>query len=198
MPVFDGDNLIMTLDAPTDGVLIIDTEIDLYSEWKKWQLLDDNLRYEKAFDTAAGDELTTTSDIGAYFFSRNDLGWRIRPHESDHTIYLTGNLVPRNSSLPLVIPTIGGYTVLVLGLQPVTQNVDDLIPNMWTESLTEDYPVDGQSAATPAQILYSINQMLSEFARSGTTVSIKKRDGTEAFQLTLDSATNPTSSTQSS
>jgi len=71
------------------------------------------------------------------------------------------------------------------------------IRSVWTDDLTESYPVDGQSAATPAQMLYSINQMLSEFARTGTTVSIKKRDGTEAFQLTLDSATAPTSSTQS-
>lgn len=63
--------------------------------------------------------------------------------------------------------------------------------------MTESYPVDGQSAVTPAQMLYSINQMLSEFARTGTTVSIKKRDGTEAFQLALDSATAPTSSEQS-
>lgn len=69
---------------------------------------------------------------------------------------------------------------------------------IWTESLTEDYPVDGQSATTPTQMLYSINQMLSEFARTGVAVSVKKRDGTEAFQLTLDSATAPTSSTQSS
>ena len=66
-----------------------------------------------------------------------------------------------------------------------------------TSALVEDYPVDGQSAATVAQMLYSINQLLSEFARTGTVVSIKKRDGTEAFQLTLDSATAPTTSTQS-
>ena len=69
---------------------------------------------------------------------------------------------------------------------------------IWENSLTEAYPVDGQSAQTPTAMLYAINQMLSEFARTGTIVSIKKRDGTEAFQLTLDSATAPTSSTQSS
>lgn len=68
---------------------------------------------------------------------------------------------------------------------------------MWAHALTEDYPVDGQSSATPTQFLYAVNQMLSEFERTGILVSIKKRDGTQAFELTLDSATAPTSTTQS-
>lgn len=63
-------------------------------------------------------------------------------------------------------------------------------------TMIESYPADGQPM-TLAQGIYSINQMLSEFARTDTTVSVKKRDGTEAFPLTLDSATAPTSSTQS-
>ena len=65
-------------------------------------------------------------------------------------------------------------------------------------NLIEDYPVDGQASATQTQLLYSINQLLSEFVRTNTTVSVKKRDGTEAFQLALDQVPNPTSSTQSS
>lgn len=65
-------------------------------------------------------------------------------------------------------------------------------------AMTENYPVDGQSAMTPEQALYSINQMLSEFVRTGAIVSVKKRDGaTEALELTLNSATAPTQSTQS-
>lgn len=69
---------------------------------------------------------------------------------------------------------------------------------LWTDALTEAYPADGVSGVTPAQLIYSINQLLSEFARTGTSVSIKKRDGSEAYQLTLDSGITPTSSTQSS
>ena len=65
-------------------------------------------------------------------------------------------------------------------------------------AMTESYPVDGQSAMTPEEALYFIVQAISEFKRTGTLISGKKRDGvTEAFELTLDSATAPTSSTQS-
>jgi len=71
------------------------------------------------------------------------------------------------------------------------------VSSNWTHALTESYPTDGASSTTPAQLMYAINQMLSEFSRSGTTISIKKRDGTEAFQLELDSATAPTISHQS-
>lgn len=190
MPItIDGDALLIVLPSATSE---IDVETDLYSEWKKWTLLDDNLRFEQAFRPVAGDPLTGALEIGAYFFLRNDLGWRIRPAEEDATVNFTGNLVAEDSSLPVVVPTLGGFTALLLGLQPVTQNVE-----IMTSGLTEDYPVDGQSSLTPAQLLYSINQLLSEFARSGTIVSVKRRDGTEAYQLTLDSATAPTSSTQS-
>lgn len=69
--------------------------------------------------------------------------------------------------------------------------------NFMSESMTEGYPVDGQSAVTPEQALYGILQALTEFSRSGTTITVKERDATTtAFTLTLDSGTAPTSSTQ--
>jgi hypothetical protein len=128
MPTFDGDNLIITLDAPTAGILTMGAEVDLYNAWKDWMLESPvNRKYPPAFRTTGGDPLTPGIDAGAYFFVRNDYGWRARPDESDHTVYLNGNLPPEDSSLPIMIPTIGGYTVLVDGLQPITQNVDTII-----------------------------------------------------------------------
>ena len=38
MPIFDGENLLITLDAPTGGVLNVLVQRDLYSEWKVWTL----------------------------------------------------------------------------------------------------------------------------------------------------------------
>ena len=68
-----------------------------------------------------------------------------------------------------------------------------------TTLMTEDYPVDGQSAMTPAQALCANVQLMTEFIRSGAVVSAMKRDGvTVAFQITLDDASQPTTATQSS
>lgn len=122
MPTFDGDNLVITLDT---GVTVLDAEVDLYSAWKNWQLAG-NMRFPQAFRTIGGDSLTPGVDAGAYFFIQNDLGWRIKPPEEDTTILLTGNLSPEDSSLPILIPTTGAYTVLVQGIQPITQNIDTI------------------------------------------------------------------------
>lgn len=68
-----------------------------------------------------------------------------------------------------------------------------------TDSMTEAYPVDGQAGVSTPAALYAILQVLTEFSRSGTTITVKKRDGTTtAFTLTLDSSTTPTSATQAS
>ena len=121
---FDGEALIITLPAPTDGVLEIDAEPDLYSEWKVWVKTSDNVKYPLAFGTSGGEALVGALTAGSYFQLRNDLGWRIRPYEEDHTVYVTGNLVPADSSLPMMTPTTGAYTVGVFGIQPITQTVE--------------------------------------------------------------------------
>ena len=70
------------------------------------------------------------------------------------------------------------------------------VSEIWTTALTESYSADG-AAPTPAQALFLILQALTEFAISGTTITIKKLDGsTSAATLTIDSATAPTSATR--
>ena len=67
-----------------------------------------------------------------------------------------------------------------------------------TETLTEAYAADG-AIATATQMLYLIQQGIVEFAISGTTITIKKLDGsTTAATCTMDSATSPTSRTRAS
>jgi len=70
------------------------------------------------------------------------------------------------------------------------------IATLFTTAMTESYNADG-AAPTPAQALFVIMQRLTEFAIAGTTITAKKLDGsTTAFTLTLDDASNPTSSTR--
>lgn len=63
-------------------------------------------------------------------------------------------------------------------------------------TLTESYAADG-AAPTLSQAIYMIMQALTEFAISGTTITVKKLDGsTTAATFTLDSSTAPTSRTR--
>ena len=121
---FDGPNLRIIID-PADT--IVDVERDWYSEWKQFVLTGDNAKFPPAFRTVGGDELTPGIEAGAYFFLQNQDGWRIRPAEADATILIVGNLAPEDSSLPMTVPTIGGFTVLLQGLQPITQSVEEIL-----------------------------------------------------------------------
>jgi len=124
----NGETLIITLDPVVNGVLDVDVGKNLYTAWKTW-VKQGNMRYPAAFRTTGGDELTSIIDAGAYYFLRNDYGWRIRAYENDGTYYTVGNLAVQDTRLPAFIPTIGGYTAAILGLQPVTQGVSATLTN---------------------------------------------------------------------
>lgn len=65
-----------------------------------------------------------------------------------------------------------------------------------TTALTESYAADG-AAGTMAQLLFSIQAFLQERAVSGTTLTVKKLDGsTTAMTFTLSDATAPISVTR--
>jgi hypothetical protein len=72
------------------------------------------------------------------------------------------------------------------------------IDALYTRALTESYAADG-AAPTVAQALCFIQQALTEFAISGTSLVVKKLDGTTtAATMTLNDATSPTSITRAS
>lgn len=65
-----------------------------------------------------------------------------------------------------------------------------------TYSMVEDYPANG-ATGTPAEFLYLMKQAFTEFTINGTTITVKKLDGsTTAATYTMDSATTPTSRTR--
>lgn len=70
------------------------------------------------------------------------------------------------------------------------------VADILTTQMTESYAAAG-AAPTLTQALMLIQQALTEFAISGTTVTVKKLDGsTTAATMTLDDATEPTSQTR--
>jgi len=97
-----------------------------------------------------------------------------------------------------------GTLVIDCWYRPITDNgalagddIDtELIAAMLTTAMTESYNADG-AAPTLAQALFGILQGLTEFSISGTTLTVKKLDGsTTAMTFTLNSASAPTSRTR--
>lgn len=105
---FDGIQKIITI---KDNVTAIDIGIDVYSEWKRWAMLELNGRFLSAFRSIGGDQITESSKLGASYFLEN--GWKIRPYEGDHTLRVNGNIYCDDSSSPF-IHTIGNYNVQVI------------------------------------------------------------------------------------
>jgi len=185
MPTFDGESLIITLDT---GVTEVDVQNDLYEAWKDWMLASPNNRkYPAAFRVIGGDPLTAVLTAGAYFFLQNNDGWRIRPPEEDITIAVVGNLAGEDSTLPLLVPTIGDYSVLIVGLQPVTQGVTtsssltqqdiaDIADGVWDEQLT------GATHNIPT----SAGRRLRDFASIVVRSELAQGPGTGNNQIQLD------------
>lgn len=121
-PTIDGDNLVIILPGSGgSGVVDIDVVKDLYSYWKIWFKTGDNAKYPIAFDSEGGSPITLFVNSGTYTFLRNDNGWRLRPAEEHNTYNFTGNIVGRDVTLPITTATLGNFTVLINGIQPITQ-----------------------------------------------------------------------------
>lgn len=100
--------------------------------------------------------------------------------------------------------TNGGRLDLLLDAIPTTamRGTDSAsthsVADILTTQMTEAYAADG-AAPTLTESLMLIQQMLGDFAISGTTLSVKGVDGsTEKATFTLDDATTPTSLTRAS
>ena len=76
------------------------------------------------------------------------------------------------------------------------ENADTKTTAVMTTQMTESYAADGVEP-TPAQALFLIQQMFTEFFINHVTLTVRKLDGSSiAATLTMDSATNPTQLTR--
>ena len=105
-------------------------------------------------------------------------------------------LVDTDTTIPALLPStlVGGRIDATVDGTGMESGAVDAI---FQRQMTESYNADG-AAPTLEQAMHGILQALTEFAISGTTLTIKKLDGsTTAMTITLDDATNPTSATRS-
>jgi hypothetical protein len=114
MATFDGPNKIITLGDP--GISPTQSVPDIYSEWKTWSRLSDNLKWLPAFDLSVGGNDTNPPEkLDGYFFVRNDLGWRVKPFEATGVTTLAGNLFAFDTGTALYIATTGSFTAFIIG-----------------------------------------------------------------------------------
>lgn len=113
---------------------------------------------------------------------------------------ITGNLSGSVGSVTGAVGSVTGAVGSVTGL--TASNLDATISSratpaqILTTALTEAYAADGD-AGTLSQILFQLQAFLQERSVSGTTLTVKKLDGTTtAMTFTLSDATSPVSITR--
>jgi hypothetical protein len=90
----------------------------------------------------------------------------------------------------------GADLTVALSTQGKSDVNAEVVDTLATDIIADSIPADGTRPSI-AQALYMVVQFLHERAVSGTTVTVKKADGTSGLlTLTLDDATNPTSITR--
>ena len=153
---FDGDELLITLEAPTVGVLTQTAE-QVYDDAKVWYLGGENSRFPFPFLTSGGEDITAVTIAGQYYFLLNDLGWRIRSTDEDQNVYWDGNLIPNDLTLPIIVERTG-RTIAHFGLQPLVTGITGLstidTPVLRAKLLREDEEI--------LQIILSFIEVLDE------------------------------------
>jgi hypothetical protein len=120
------------------GVTEIDVQIDLYSDWKEEVAIGDNMKHPIAMRSVGGDPISDIQNLGATYFLTNN--WRIRPHEADHELVLTGNLFSDPAGVNIVVPTLGDFTVLVTNV--VSNLVDSSVARLDLTQLLDGVYID--------------------------------------------------------
>ncbi len=109
---FDGANKLVILDA---GVTTLDVK-DMYSRWKEWVALSDNMKFMQAFRVVGGDPTVGANTISNYFFLMNQ--WRIRPQEASHVLTVDGTLIEEAGDDPFA-DTVGIWRVRIVQVIPL-------------------------------------------------------------------------------
>lgn len=84
---FDGVNKLILINK---GETEIDVQTDIYSDWKEWALLEDNLKYFPPISTVGGEPTISGQRLDVTYFLIN--GWKIKPYSGTYDLTLIGNI----------------------------------------------------------------------------------------------------------
>ena len=108
---FNSGSKLQILDSGVTDV----TVSELYSDWKDWLRVSNNAQYDAAYSQLGGNAVTPGISVPYFVFLEN--GWKIRPHEANHTLVVSGGTLVASGD-PFQ-DTVGNYRVRINYQQPV-------------------------------------------------------------------------------
>ena len=98
---------------------------EMYSEWKRWCVLEDGAKYPPAFSVIGGEDIGSGLRVGTYIFLLVSNGWTlVGPDEDDVTIQITGNLYPDIANYPVITTYLLNHFVLIMRNSSLTQTIN--------------------------------------------------------------------------
>jgi hypothetical protein len=155
---FDGTNKIILINY---GELDVDVKQDIYSAWKEWAEVDDNLKFLAALRAVGGDPTVGSSYLGSTFFLIND--WRIRTWEGDQNLTINGNLFVDGGGNPF-LSTLEPHNILITTQR---SNLVDLLVVSASSGGSGSFTDSDRTA------LNTINTIVTNLPESGSLTTIQ-------------------------
>jgi len=155
---FDGPNRLMLVN---EGVMDIDVEVDLYSDWKEWVTVRDHGKFPPAMRTVGGDPTSGGRALGATFFLMN--GWRVRTWEGDHRLTVNGNLYTEEGEPPFV-PVRGPHTTII------ESNVSNLVDRL---TRLDEMPVQSELVAQHEETRAAFAALVDSFPEGDVPTAVE-------------------------
>jgi hypothetical protein len=150
------------------GVTAIDVVVDLYSDAKEDWLADPLLnKFRFPLLAIGGQGIGGGQVVSPYIILRH--GWKVRPHEADHTLTVSGNLITEDETTPFA-DVLGDYQVIIKSI--VTSN-----------SLTSSLAITQTDLDNIATTVW--NELIANHTDAGTAGKLLKEIKTKATLASL-------------
>jgi len=176
--LFDGPNKIIQ-EPPGVGDTTYNVERDIYSAWKRWIAIGSNSAFASAFAVEGGTPIGATGLFtGTTFILIN--GWKIRPADYDHQLFLDGNLY--SSDGVATVPAQTASATVVINASVAAQGVSTGSGLSSTEAtkLDELWRLAGLDVNTPLivdpesrTVGVNINQLIDKDPGTDTVTVIR-------------------------
>ncbi len=189
---FDAINKIIQVTiAPVGGVVTLDVKIDIYSDGKEDWLASSVLSKRKfPVRAVGGDALPGSKTLGSTFFLL--YGWKIRPYESSHTLYINGNLYSEDGSSPYT-STVGTFNIaIVSSVSSLVDSTIQQLPEIEYASFQNQVTIDVINGV--AGVVYPIGTTAHPVNNVPDAVTIANSRGFKTLKIlssaTLDNGSN--------
>lgn len=155
-----------------NGVTALNVVTDLYSDAKEDWLTDPLLnKFRFPILAIGGQAIGGGQVISPYIMLR--FGWKVRPHEADHTLTVTGNLITDDESTPYA-DVLGDYQVVIKSI--VTSNSLTSAASTVNISQTDIETIAStvlDEIVANHQTTGSVGEILTQIKKKATLASIK-------------------------